>query len=119
MNALPFTLISWGKQFIDSGLAGILNATATLFVFQITLLWTRHEPATAQKLVGVLCGFAGVALIVGVDALLGLGQHTLGELAASGCYAWAAINGRRLTHFSPVITAASTMRCSCCRLAWR
>ena len=115
LNAVPFTLITWGQQFIDSGLAGVLNATPPVFTFLITLLVTRHEPATPQKLIGILCGLGGVVLIVGADALRGLDAQTVGQLAivgASLCYGFAAVNGRRLAHLPPLASATGTMVCS-------
>jgi drug/metabolite transporter (DMT)-like permease len=115
LNAVPFTLITWGQQFIDSGLAGVLNATPPVFTFLITLLLTRNESTPPQKLLGVLCGLGGVILVVGTDALGGLSQATLGQLAVIGaslCYGFAAVNGRRLAHLSPVVSAAGTMVCS-------
>jgi drug/metabolite transporter (DMT)-like permease len=108
-------LISWGEQYIDSSLAGILNATPPLFTFMLTRLWTRHEPATNRQFAGVALGAIGVVLIVGADALGGLSQHTTAEvavLAASVCYALAAIWGRRLAQLSPVVTTAGTMTCA-------
>jgi drug/metabolite transporter (DMT)-like permease len=115
LNLVPFTLITWGQQFIDSGLAGVLNSTPPIFTFMVTLLLTRHEPATPQKLLGVLCGLGGVAMIVGIEALHSLGTETLGQLAVIGaslCYGFAAVNGRRLAPLSPIVSAAGTMACS-------
>jgi drug/metabolite transporter (DMT)-like permease len=115
LNAVPFSLISWGEQYLDSGLTAILNATPPLFVFALTWLWTRHEPATPRRLVGVLLGLGGVTLIIGTNALAGLGHRMLAELAvvmASVCYALAAINGRRLHHLAPLVTATGTMVCA-------
>jgi drug/metabolite transporter (DMT)-like permease len=115
LNAVPFTLITWGQQFIDSGLAGVLNATPPVFTFLITLLLTRHEPTPPQKLLGVLSGLGGVVLIVGAEALDGPGQTMVGELAVVGaslCYGFAAVNGRWLAHLSPMVSAAGTMVCS-------
>ncbi len=113
-SIIPFSLIAWGQQHIDSGLAGILNATPPLFVLLITWLWTRHEPITGRKLAGVVSGLAGVTLIIGVDALGGLGTHTLAQLAitaASISYAGAVIYGHRLSHIAPAATAAGTLIC--------
>ena len=39
-----WTVLAWGQQYVDSALAGVLNSTSPIFVFLITLLWTRHEP---------------------------------------------------------------------------
>lgn len=111
-SALPFALISWGEQYIDSGVAGLLNSTPPLFVFLITYFITRHEPATGRKLGGVLIGSTGVALIIGVDVLAGLGRQVMAQLAmvgAAASYACAAIYGRRFASLPPLVTAASAM----------
>lgn len=111
-SILPFTLIAWSLVYIDSGLAGILNATPPIFVLLITYLWTRHEPVTLSRLLGVAAGIGGVALMIGVDALSGLGRNALAQLAvtaASLCYGFAAIYGRRFNAVPPAITGAGTM----------
>jgi len=111
-SILPFTLIAWSLMYIDSGLAGILNATPPIFVLLITYLWTRHEPITVSSLLGVAAGIGGVALMIGVDALAGLGQSALAQLAvtaASLCYGFAAIYGRRFNAVPPAVTGAGTM----------
>lgn len=111
-SILPFTLISWGLLHIDSGLAGILNATPPIFVLLITYLWTRHETVTGRSLAGVIAGMSGVVLMIGVDALAGAGNSTLAQLAvtaASLCYGGAVIYGRRFNDLPPVVTAAGTM----------
>lgn len=114
-SIIPFTLIAWGQQHIDSGLAGILNATPPLFVLLITWLWTRHEPITGRKLAGVVSGLAGVTLIIGVDALGGLGTHTVAQIAitaASVSYAGAVIYGHRHVDITPAAIAAGTLICA-------
>ncbi len=107
-----WTVLAWGQQFVDAGLASVLNSTSPIFVFFITAFVTRHEPATALKLVGACLGVFGVILIVGFDALRGLGQQVAGQLAAltgAALYAGAAIYGKRFSHLSATVTAASTM----------
>ncbi|MGI9424910.1 MAG: DMT family transporter [Hyphomicrobiaceae bacterium] len=109
-------LLAWGQQFVDSGLAGVLNSTSPLFVLAFTMLWTRHEPITGLKQIGVACGFAGVLMIVGFDVLQGLGQQVgaqLAILAGAVMYAGAAIFGKqRFNHLHPTATAAGTMICA-------
>ena len=59
-----------------------------------------------------MLGVFGVALIVGVDALDGLGQQVLAQLAVlfgAVLYATAAIYGKRFSHLHPTVTAAGTM----------
>lgn len=110
-----WTLLAWGQQYIDSGLASVLNSTSPLFVFFFTLLVTRHEATTWLKLLGACLGLCGVTLIVGVDALAGLGQQVLGQLAAIAgavLYACAAIYGKRFSHLSATATATGAMLCA-------
>jgi len=110
-----WTVLAWGQQYVDSGLAGVLNSTSPIFVFFITLLFTRHETTSGRKLAGALLGVTGVVLIVGVDVLRGLGQEVAAQLAVlvgAFLYAGAAIHGKRFSHLSPTVTAAGTMICA-------
>lgn len=111
-SIISWTLLAWGQQYVDSGLASVLNSTSPLFVFFITLIFTRHETTSVLKLVGACLGVAGVMLIVGTDALQGLGQQVLAQLAVlSGAmlYACAAIYGKKFAHLSATVTAACIM----------
>lgn len=111
-SALPFTLISWGEKYIDSGLAGLLNSTPPLFVFLISFAILRERGAVLRKTIGVAMGLAGVAVILGPDALAGSGRSVLGQLAVTGAslsYAVAAIHARRFAGISPLVTAACSM----------
>ena len=107
-----WTVLAWGQQYVDSALASVLNSTSPVFVFLITFFFTRHETTSWLKLFGACMGVTGVALIVGTDALQGLGQQVLAQLAVlSGAvmYAGAAIFGKKFTHLTPLITATCTM----------
>ena len=108
---LPWILLAWAVRSIDAGLATILNSLSPIFIFLMTWGITRHEPATPRKFLGVALGLAGVLAIVGVNALSGLGQHTLAELACVAgalCYGIAAIVGRRFSDVSPLVPAAGS-----------
>ena len=97
-NAIPFSLIVWGQVHIDSGLAAILNATTPLFTVLLAHVLTADERLTPARLAGVLIGLAGVAVLIGPDALQGLGAQALAQLAvvaAAVSYACAGIFGRR------------------------
>ncbi|MGI9410129.1 MAG: DMT family transporter [Hyphomicrobiaceae bacterium] len=107
-----WTILAWGQQYLDSGLASVLNSTAPIFVFFATWLITRHEAVNGLKLLGALLGLVGVVLIVGVDALNGLGKQVLAQLAViTGAilYACAAIYGNRFSGQPAIVTAAGTM----------
>lgn len=113
-SVLPFTLIAWAELTIDAGLAAILNSTTPIFTFLITIAITRHEPAGWRKFLGVLAGLAGISLIIGVEALNGLGRELLSQLAmllATFSYAIAAIFGRNFKDLDPMMPAAGSMLC--------
>ena len=69
-TALPFVLISWGETRIDSALASILNGTVPLFTIVIAHFWLQDEKISLPRLVGLLLGFAGVALLMSVLAMI-------------------------------------------------
>lgn len=111
-SALPFTLISWGQKYVDSGLAGLLNTTPPLFVFLIGFFLLRDRTAGARQIIGILLGFAGVLVIIGPAAFAGAGPSVAGQLAitmASLCYATAALYAKRFSDQPPVLTAACSM----------
>jgi drug/metabolite transporter (DMT)-like permease len=113
-SVVPFTLIAWAEQTTDAGLATILNSTSPIFTFLLTVLITRHEPVTGRKLFGVSAGLVGVCLIVGFEALGGLGRELWAQVAivaATVCYAGAAIFGRGFRGLDPMIPAAGSMIC--------
>jgi drug/metabolite transporter (DMT)-like permease len=113
-SAIPFTLIAWGERWVDAGLATVLNSTAPIFTFLLTITVTQHEPVTARKLLGVVFGIVGVGLIVGVEALSGLGQQLLAPIAivaATICYAGAAIFGKTFKELDPMLPAAGSLIC--------
>jgi len=116
-NALPFVLIVWGQHRIASGLASILNATTPLFTVLVAHLLTSDEKLTALKGTGVVVGFAGAAVMIGPDALGGLGSDVLAQLAclaAALSYALAGIFGRRFKRMGvpPLATAAGQVSAS-------
>jgi drug/metabolite transporter (DMT)-like permease len=113
-SAVPFTLIAWAEQSIDAGLAVILNSLTPVVAFLITALVTRHETVSSRKLLGVVAGLAGASLIIGVGALDGLGRDVLAQLAvvaATVCYACAAIYGKTFKGLDPMMPAAGSLVC--------
>ncbi|MET9653899.1 DMT family transporter [Streptomyces sp. NPDC006460] len=99
-NALPFLLFSVGEQTVDSGVAGVLNATTPLWALLIGLGTGTDRPLHPARLGGLVLGFAGVLLIFAPWSA-GSGLMSLGALAllgASASYAVAfAYMARRLT----------------------
>jgi drug/metabolite transporter (DMT)-like permease len=108
-NLIPFSLIVCGQTEIASGLASILNATTPVFTVLLAHWLTRDERLTANRAAGVVLGLAGVAVMIGPEALNGLDRHVLGELAvvaAALSYGFAGIFGRRFRGQPPLVTAA-------------
>jgi len=111
-SVIPFTLIAWAERSVEAGLATILNSTSPVMAFLGTWLITRHEQVTACKLFGVAAGIAGIGLVVGVNAFEGLGRQLVPQLAivaATICYAGAAIYGRSFKGLAPVAPAAGSL----------
>lgn len=66
---LPFITLSWGQRMIDSGLAGVLFASITLFTVLLTPLLLPGERIRSLQLAGSLVGLVGVAVATMGDAL--------------------------------------------------
>jgi drug/metabolite transporter (DMT)-like permease len=108
--ALPFILFFWGQQYLDSGYASILNATTPLWGVITAHFLTSDEKATPARIVGVLIGMAGIVVMVGPEAMKGLSNNLLAQLAcivSTIFYSFAAIYGRRLsqTELTPMAVA--------------
>ncbi|MDN3277498.1 DMT family transporter [Frankia sp. RB7] len=113
-SVIPWTLIASGERHVDASLATILNSAGPIFTFLLTAIVTRHEATTARKLFGVVAGMAGILLIVGVDAFRGIciGSGLVAEaaiVAATVCYACAAIFGRSFKGLDPMAPAAGSL----------
>jgi drug/metabolite transporter (DMT)-like permease len=111
-SVIPWTMIAWGERSLDAGLATILNSTSPIFTFFLTLAVTRHEALSFRKLTGVIAGMAGICLIVGVQALSGLGEQLVAQIVtvlAAICYAGAAIFSRGFKGLDPMAPAAGSL----------
>lgn len=102
--AVPYVLISWGEQYIDSAVAAILNSTTPLFAMLIAHKFLEDDRITLPRLVGLVVGFLGIILLIS-RGLSRSNQHTsavqlvvLGQLAvllASMLYAACAVFARK------------------------
>ncbi len=111
----PFVLISAGEEQISSSLAGILVASVPLFT-ALLAIWVDHEERSqGLRLGGVLVGFGGVALLLGVD-LGGSGSALLGGLAVVLASLGYAVGGllvkHRLAGLAPVGMSAAVVTAS-------
>lgn len=107
--ALPFGLITWAEQSVDSSLAAVLTGAVPLFVIPFAAFLLPNERTTFNALVGVVIGLIGVAIVVGFDPGSLAGNELVAEIALIGAAASYAIGGvyaRRNVHgLRPMIPA--------------
>jgi drug/metabolite transporter (DMT)-like permease len=107
-SVLPFTLLSWAEIRLDSGVAAILQGSAPLFTALISVRYGTDRIG-GMRLVGVLVGFIGVALLVGAHS----GNDLVAALAVLGmalCYAASGVfAGHRLRDTEPFVVGAGSM----------
>jgi drug/metabolite transporter (DMT)-like permease len=109
--ALPFTLIAWGEKHVDSGVAAIANASMPIFVALLALRFRHSERSRGLRLVGIVVGIAGVAVLAGVNPRGGWWAvaGTLAVVLASIAYAVGSLWAQHLVERETalVITTAS------------
>jgi drug/metabolite transporter (DMT)-like permease len=107
--AIPFLLITWAEQSVESSLAAILTSPVPLFAIVLSALFLQDEPLRVNGLVGLVVGFVGV-IIVTSRGLTAEGSSATGELALLGAafsYACGAVYARRnVRGLAPMIPAA-------------
>lgn len=96
-NAIPFSAIVFGQQYITGGLASILNSTTAFFGVILSGILLADERMTVPKVVGVILGVIGVSIVMGIEVLADLSLTDIGQLLiiiASISYAFASIWGK-------------------------
>ena len=108
-NIIPFSLIALGQSQIASGLAAVLNATTPLWTVVIARVSGADEHITPARLIGIACGIAGVAVLMGPALAAGEASSALGMACVIGgavSYGCAGVWGRRLGG-TPALIAAT------------
>jgi drug/metabolite transporter (DMT)-like permease len=82
--AIPFSLITYAEQAVDSSIAAVINGAVPLFVIVIAALFLKGETITINRIAGLIVGFLGVAVLVGLNTADLGSANTLGELALIG-----------------------------------
>jgi drug/metabolite transporter (DMT)-like permease len=106
----PFLLITWGQKAIPSSMTAILNATAPLFTVLLAFVSVREERLVGTRLLGVLLGFAGVLVAVGIEEFRFSSTTSLSQLAVLGAafgYAVTALYIRRNLRTTPPLILAT------------
>jgi drug/metabolite transporter (DMT)-like permease len=94
---IPFLLITWAEQSVESSLAAILTSPVPLFAIVLSSVFLADEPMRVNGVVGLVVGFIGVVIITS-RGLSGEGSSVTGELALLGAafsYACGAVYSRR------------------------
>lgn len=117
-NIVPFLLIAWGEQHIDSGIAAVLNATTPFFAVLLAVFVFRSERFSLAKVIGLTLGFGGVFVLSGTDLATLASASAQGQLAvllSSACYglgfayARARLRGEPLSLSAAQILVASAL----------
>lgn len=113
---IPFALITWGEQTVDSGVASVLNSTTAFFTLVIAHFAFADERITVRKLAGVLVGFVGVIVLASSSWAGGELQtgSLIGQLAivlASLSYGFGSTYGRGVVKQlkDPLVVSAGAM----------
>ena len=104
-TALPFFLITWGEQYIDSGTAAVLNSLTPIFSLILAGTILRTESVTLVRVIGLVTGFAGAALLASREfalrgdplALIGTAAVTVAAIS----YAGGASVSKAMVHGTP------------------
>jgi len=115
-NALPFTLLSWGQTYVNSGFAGVCMAIVPLFVLPLSHVFVPEERMTFRRTLGFSVGFVGVLVLIGLDAFASAGTDfeslaRIACLAASLCYAIGAIITRLCPQVNMLSLSAAALIC--------
>lgn len=102
-TAIPFWLVAWGETHVDSGIAAVAQSTVPLFTVLLGLRFLPHEPLTRGRLLGLVLGLVGVAVLAGGHPGGGWWSvvGTLAVVLSSVAYACGGVIGQRSMRDTP------------------
>jgi len=107
--AVPFLLFAWAALRLPAGYSALLNTTAVIFG-TLASAWFKEDTFTLRKLLGCVCGFVGVGLIVQLGPVQADAATLAAALAciiAAACYGFATpLTKRAITRMQPLAIAA-------------
>ena len=102
---IPWILITNAEKHINSGLAGLLIATVPIWSTIMASLKGDKTVWHSTRLLGMLIGFIGIVLVVGVESLTGKADllSIIMVLIPAVTYAWAVIMvNQKIPHIDPI-----------------
>ena len=90
-NFIPFFLISWAEQFIQSNIAGLLMSIGPIITLVLSHFFTKDDRFTYLKFISVLIGFVGVFFIIDLQSFFNLNSGSLVTLIAKIAVIFAAL----------------------------
>ncbi len=112
-NALPFTLFALAQGQIGGGLAAILNAMTPILTVVVLAVFADERRPGFGRVAGVVCGFAGVLVMMGGGATEGAIWAKLACLGAACSYALASVWGRRFRVMGVAPLSVAFGQCLC------
>ena len=108
-NFIPFSLISWSEQYIQSNTAGLLLSVAPIFTLFLSYFFIKEEKFFLRKFISIFIGFLGVIFIFGFDSLVHISSKQSGNffpklaiiIAALG-YVVSAILAYKVKHINTI-----------------
>lgn len=108
--AIPFYLIASAQKTVDSSLAALYVSASPLFVSIMAHFIFHDERISTQKIIGLLIGFGGVAVLFGPEALAAFGSSSVVAqamcLLATTMYAASTIIARYARNIPPFVFSA-------------
>ncbi len=112
-TAAPFSLISWGQQYIDSSVVSVLVSSVPVFTAILSLFFIHDDPFTPRKLIGVVVGFVGVLVLFWRGASQLGGLAIFGQLAVLGAAVLYSVSGilarREMRDIDPMIQSFGSL----------
>jgi len=112
-NLIPFSMISWAETRISSAQAGLLMALMPISTLLLAHFFVHNDTLTPRRLVGIALGFLGVLVLIGGDALAGLGGKALtaqlAVLVATLAYAGNAVYTKSIPSINTLVVATGSL----------
>lgn len=111
-SIIPFSLISFGEQHVESGLAALIMGISPVVTILLAPLAHKDERLTKSSWLGILFGVLGLLMLIGPEALNGFGAHIGGQISillAALCYAFTTLYVRKYANLPALVMSAGSM----------